>query len=78
MEIAYSKGDASILIDTLGSDEAFNRFNDNMDLLLGSYYRSNNGTCLDDEEVRANKARRNLEECLDIFKERVNTINKTI
>ena len=78
MESAYSKGDASILIDALGSDEAFNRFNDNMDLLLGSYYRSNRGTCIDDEEARVNMARRNLEECLDIFKERVNNVGKTI
>lgn len=78
MENAYSKGDASILIDALGGAEVFDRFNDNMDLLLGSYYRSNSGTELDDEEVRVNMARKNLEECLDIFKERVKNVNKTI
>ena len=78
MESAYSKGDASILVDSLGTAEVFNRFNDNMDLLLGSYYRSSRGTCLDDEEVRVNMARKNLEECLDLFRESVKNENKTI
>ena len=78
MESAYSKGDASIIMNVLGSEEVFNRFNDNMDLLLGSYYRTNRGNELDDEQARASMARKNLDECLDSLRKNVRVSNKTI
>lgn len=69
MENAYSKGDIKIIKNALGEENinVFERFNDKMDLLLGSYYRVNSGKALPDEEDRILKAREVLDECLNIM-----------
>lgn len=69
MENAYSKGDISFIKDILGEENmyAFDAFNDKMDLLLGSYYRVNNGKALPDEDKRVLKAKKDLDEYLGFF-----------
>lgn len=60
MEEAYSKGDVSIIKASLGIEEDnpdFNRFCQSLDLLLGSYYRTNAGNVLLDEGRRVEHAK---------------------
>lgn len=69
MEEAYSKGDISIVTKALGEDnlQTFEKINNRLDLLLGSYYRVNSGNKLPDEEKRILKAKEELDEYLSIL-----------
>ena len=67
MEEAYSKGDMSMLSELFDEDNyiLFEKINDKLDLLLGSYYRVNSGKKLPDEDERVLKAKNDLDEYLN-------------
>lgn len=69
MENAYSKGDVSILSELFDEENylLFEKINDRLDLLLGSYYRVNSGKKLADEDRRVMKAKADLDAYLSVL-----------
>ena len=69
MENAYSCGNIDIIKNYIGKDnfDIFEKINTRLDLLLGSYYRTNNNKALVDESERVLKAKGQLDEYLDVL-----------
>ncbi len=78
MEEAYSKGDVSIIKTALGiegDNPDFNKFCQSLDLLLGSYYRTNSGNALPDEERRVERAKEVADAYLSNLSNKINYNN---
>lgn len=78
MENAISKGDINEITKYLDEQslQAFNIYNDKMDLLLGSYYRYENNKTLKNEEQIVQQAKTDLEDNLNKIK--IKKVNKCL